>query len=128
MTQLEAAIALAEMGIKIFPTDKDKRPRVGTWKENASSDIEQIVTWWTNWPNALIAIKTGADSNLTVLDLDVEKDKVTKQVVLYDGKPNYLGVKNLAATGRVSRQTMQDWRSANLGSGPINCLDAGLSS
>lgn len=37
---------------------------------NASAFSAHITNWWTQWPDANIAIRTGSASNLVVIDLD----------------------------------------------------------
>ena len=42
---------------------------------DASADPEIVRQWWGRWPDANIAIATGAESGLVVLDVDVTDDK-----------------------------------------------------
>jgi putative DNA primase/helicase len=39
----------------------------------ATTDPNQIRTWWDRWPNANVAIVTGKRSGLWVVDVDPEK-------------------------------------------------------
>ena len=41
---------------------------------NASAFSAHITQWWTQWPDANIAIRTGVASNLVVIDLDDRPD------------------------------------------------------
>jgi len=89
-TLLESAMDLADRGFAIFPChtmvgkdacscgkesckSKAKHPRVTDWQGQATSEEDQIREWWTQWPDANIAIATGEISDLWVLDLD-QKD------------------------------------------------------
>lgn len=78
------AIKLAkDYGFAVFPVsnpvsgdaNSGKKPLV-RWKDEATTDIEKISKWWQRWPNANIGIKTGPDSGIFVLDIDVGEGKV----------------------------------------------------
>jgi hypothetical protein len=71
---LQAALALATIGIPVSPCDRNKRPLV-KWKAGATTDLRQIERWWRKWPNALPAFPTGAASGIAVLDLDRKDGK-----------------------------------------------------
>ena len=47
-----------------------KHPRIGDYREKATTDIGQIEKWWNDWPDANIGIATGGDSRLFVIDED----------------------------------------------------------
>jgi Bifunctional DNA primase/polymerase, N-terminal len=47
-----------------------KHPRTSHGLKDATTDQRQIRTWWTRWPNANVAIATGATSGFVVLDAD----------------------------------------------------------
>lgn len=47
-----------------------KHPRIKGWKEQATTDPEQIREWWKLWPNANIGLATGAKSGAVALDVD----------------------------------------------------------
>lgn len=81
------ALAYARKGIKVFPeheiesdgecscgklecSSAGKHPRLKDWQRLATTDEDQIAEWWRDWPTANIGLKCGADSNLTVLDVD----------------------------------------------------------
>lgn len=66
---LYAALDYAERGRPIFPVGTDKKPLV-KWKAGASTDYDQIMTWWSRWPFAMIGMPTGARSGFVVLDID----------------------------------------------------------
>src|SRR5262245_52180190 len=68
---VEAAVAYAGRGLPVFPC-KGKMPRTEHGFQDASTDHETVLTWWTRWPEAAIGIPTGAVSGLIVLDVDVQ--------------------------------------------------------
>lgn len=75
---LSAALSYARhQGWRVFPVDPvdGKRPKIAKWQEKATTNPEQIRTWWQAWPNANIGIATGERSGIWVLDVDVKDDK-----------------------------------------------------
>lgn len=69
MDALESALSLVERGFPVFPAD-GKAPLIPKGFHAASWDKETIESWWTDWPYANVAIRTGVTSNLVVLDID----------------------------------------------------------
>jgi Bifunctional DNA primase/polymerase, N-terminal/AAA domain/Primase C terminal 1 (PriCT-1) len=67
---LAAALAYAEVGLPVLPLD-GKVPRNSNGLSGASTDVELVRGWWEHWPDANVGIRTGADSDLLVLDVDV---------------------------------------------------------
>jgi|GEM_PF-3602834 len=61
-SKLIATLMLAAAGYKVFPVDKNKRPRLKGWQQKATTDPEQIRAWFDceNLPN--IGVVTGRDS------------------------------------------------------------------
>lgn len=47
-----------------------KHPRTARGHIDATTSEEQIRKWWKQWPDANVAIRTGAASNLFILDID----------------------------------------------------------
>lgn len=47
-----------------------KHPRTRNGVKDASTDPDQIQSWWKRWPNANIGVACGAMSRLIVLDVD----------------------------------------------------------
>ena len=62
-------------GRKIFPCLVNaKNPITTNGYKDASSDPDQIRTWWEKHPNSNIGLATGKDANLVVVDVDVKND------------------------------------------------------
>lgn len=59
----------------MIPVGLDKRPLV-SWKEfqTRRATADELVSWWTNNPEAQIGIVTGQISNLTVVDVESDGD------------------------------------------------------
>lgn len=72
---IEAALAYARAGFRIFPVGQNKVPLVKAWTKVSTSDEDQIRAWWAKWPNAIIGLPTGEANGLWVLDLDVDPAK-----------------------------------------------------
>jgi hypothetical protein len=68
---IEAAVAYAGRGLPVFPC-KGKVPLTEHGFQDASTDAEAVLTWWTRWPDASVGIPTGKVSGLVVLDVDVQ--------------------------------------------------------
>jgi Bifunctional DNA primase/polymerase, N-terminal len=74
---LEAALFYASLGWLVFPCQpKGKKPLTSHGLRDATTDPENIKRWWGRWPNANIAIKTGKESGLFVIDIDVADGKM----------------------------------------------------
>jgi len=72
----EWALKYAALGFAVFPLKPHtKVPATPDGFKSATTDVEQIKSWWTAAPYN-IGIATGAASgNLLVIDLDVDRDK-----------------------------------------------------
>ena len=66
---LAAALEYAGRGFAVFPL-AGKVPRTPNGLKDASADPAQLAEWWTAWPDAGVAVRTGAPSGLIVLDVD----------------------------------------------------------
>jgi len=81
------ALSYAKLGWPVFPChsiingecscgksdcNPGKHPRTEHGFKDATTDISQIKQWWELWPDANIAISTGAISGIAVLDVDVK--------------------------------------------------------
>ncbi len=71
-TKLEAALEYLDRGWSVIPIKPDaKRPAI-KWKDfqEQHPTEEQVVEWWTKWPDYDIAIITGQISGIAVVDCD----------------------------------------------------------
>ncbi len=67
------ALSLAASGLHVIPVSAQKRPIIKKWPDAASTDPEQIASWWQQSPEALIGVLTGRRSGLLVVDVDLHK-------------------------------------------------------
>ena len=65
------------MGFKVFPIrPHGKEPVLGLlWKDAASNDPTQISKWAQEFPDANVGIKTGMDSGILIVDVDIDQEK-----------------------------------------------------
>ena len=65
---LAAALAYAARGWSVIPC-KGKKPLLSSWTEYQSrcATEDEIRAWWTRWPDANVALITGAVSGLVVV-------------------------------------------------------------
>lgn len=71
-----AAADLAALGLCVFPCRKSgKAPLTGSGLNDATNDTETVAQWWSRWPDAMIGVRTGPESGLWVLDVDVDEEK-----------------------------------------------------
>lgn len=89
-TPLDAAIRYAGQGWAVFPCHEPmpagcscrrpdcsspaKHPRTPRGLHDATTDLKTIARWWRRWPSANVAVRTGSESGLVVLDLDPRHD------------------------------------------------------
>lgn len=79
---LEAALALAGAGVRVFPLSPGtKFPAIpkregGKGLLDATVDETQIRAWWDEYPGANVGVATGEGSGVVVLDVDVRAGKV----------------------------------------------------
>jgi bifunctional DNA primase/polymerase-like protein/AAA domain-containing protein/primase-like protein len=67
-----AAQDYAMRGWRVHPlAARDKKPLLKEWQKQASTDLAQVLTWWTQWPDANVGLVTGRYSTgLVVVDVD----------------------------------------------------------
>jgi hypothetical protein len=69
----DAALSYAGRGWPVFPCrPKAKMPLTSHGLNDATTQPATIERWWRRWPDANVAIRTGAISRLVVLDIDGE--------------------------------------------------------
>src|SRR5688500_12782369 len=69
--QQESALKCAEHGWPVFPCwPNSKNPLTRHGLKDATLDPAVIERWWSVWPTANFAIRTGAPSGIVVLDVD----------------------------------------------------------
>lgn len=73
---LAVALSIAADGVPVFPcSPRTKAPLVPSGFKAATTDAEQIQTWWETWPDALIGSPTGKRTNRLVIDTDSPRAK-----------------------------------------------------
>jgi hypothetical protein len=73
---IESALEYAENGWRVFPVEPNgKRPLIKDWPNAATTDNEQLKTWWGKWPTANIGLACGSGSGVFVVDVDVSDGK-----------------------------------------------------
>lgn len=82
-TMLDHALEYHRHGWQVMPCE-NKQPLLDTWGylEDFRVKEETITEWWTEWPEAQIALVCGPLSGVTVVDVDWLKDK--EKTILYD--------------------------------------------
>src|SRR5262245_23875683 len=65
---IETALQYAGRGWRVIPCRSDKVSRIRNWPVAASCDPATIIAWWTQWPNAWIALLCGC--GFVVIDVD----------------------------------------------------------
>ena len=74
-TILTAAQDYVQKGYQLFLCGKDKAPlRKGGFK-NASTDLKKLDRDLTRYPDGMLAIRTGSESGIIVIDIDVDEPK-----------------------------------------------------
>lgn len=128
---MDAALSYADRGWQVLPlyeirsgrcscgtacASPGKHPRLRHGLEDASADPDKIKTWWDQWPNANIGIRTGRESNLWVIDVDTKKSvEVAPGVVIPEGESSLQALEN-------DYGTIPDTLTSRTGSGGYHYL------
>lgn len=80
---LASALDYAKRGFRVFPIapNTNDAPLITEWQHKASCDPKQIKEWWATWPEANVAIATGVESGVIVVDVDVKNGKNGKSTL-----------------------------------------------
>lgn len=72
MSTVDWAVSYLRRGWAVIPVGGDKKPLISSWKQyqQALPTEYEVRDWYTQRPNAGVAILTGRISNLVVLDVD----------------------------------------------------------
>lgn len=80
---MEHALAYASAGIPVLPLlPRQKEPACAHGKDDATTDREQIVRWWSKRPECNIGIRPPCD--LVVLDVDTQHGGPRSMADLFD--------------------------------------------
>ena len=110
---LSAALIYAtKAGWRIFPCKLNKSPYTDNGFYDATTDSEQIIKWWTRWPDASIGCATGPDSGFWVLDVDMPNgpDSLRKLEQEYGNLPNT----RMQKTGSGGTHLFFIWNGVNI--------------
>jgi putative DNA primase/helicase len=117
VTSLAAALAAGAQGLHVFPLhapdlagqcscrrdcgrDTGKHPRTRHGLHDATTDETAIRRWWERWPEANIAIRTGAVSGVFVIDVDPEGYDSLAALAADHGAPDFCPDTWAVRTGR----------------------------
>jgi putative DNA primase/helicase len=87
---LKGALELVSRDWLVFPcVPGDKQPLTPHGFQDATTDERTLHAWWAKWPDANVAIRTGAASRLLVMDVDGEQGEssLTELEATYDKLP-----------------------------------------
>jgi putative DNA primase/helicase len=73
--QHAAARELTARGVRLFPADREKHPKIKGWPDKATIEKDQLAQWSRDFPTANWAAITGEKSGILVLDIDVKNDQ-----------------------------------------------------
>src|SRR5438128_496832 len=65
-------LRMARRGWRLFPANREKKPLIEAWPQQASNDPAQLRFWAKRWSGCNWALATGAGSGIFVLDVDGE--------------------------------------------------------
>jgi len=77
MTLLNKALEYIDLNYSIFPTNSKQKKGYIKWKkyQEQMPTRQEVIDWWTEYPDANISIITGPINNITVVDIDNKPDK-----------------------------------------------------
>jgi len=112
VTNLDAALALAGLGWPVFPiVEGTKAPRTASGFKDASTNARQIRRWWDDHPDDSIAVRTGQESGVFVLDVDVADGKTGDEALAeLEAEHGPLPATVEAITGSGGRHIYLRWR------------------
>ncbi|MBZ9654006.1 DUF3631 domain-containing protein [Phyllobacterium lublinensis] len=78
MTPLELALFYVSQGFTVLPVNPvNKHALTRNWTNTAgkgapgsSKDLDQVRTWWEQWPNACVGLRAGKVNGFVVIDVD----------------------------------------------------------
>ena len=70
-----AALSYAAFGWRVFPMSVGKKPLTSHGRSDATDSPELIENWFRKWPDALVALATGAESGIVAIDVDVDQSR-----------------------------------------------------
>lgn len=73
-----------EKGLSVIPLRKmDKMPIIYRWQEYADKPIpeDQKRFWLTSYPDANIGLALGPQSNVTIIDIDTDDERIIKAII-----------------------------------------------
>lgn len=72
-----------KLGWHVFPAKPNsKEPATTHGFHNATNDLQQICDWWVNTPNFNVAIRTGKESGIVVIDVDGEEGQKSLELLI----------------------------------------------
>lgn len=86
-TSLDKALALAGMGLKVFPCGPDKRPLTKRGFYDASSDPDRVRELWAGHDSALVGV--SPPDKTIVVDIDGPKGMAAKANLQYEGRAQF---------------------------------------
>jgi hypothetical protein len=115
---LDTALDYARNGTPVFPVDaRTKSPLTAHGFYDASVDEQQIRAWWTQWPDAMLAIPAGPRSGLWIFDVDLDPAKNidgTKALARLTAKHGPLPKTLTSSTPRGGTHFFFLWNGANI--------------
>ena len=101
---LEEALKYLSKSWAVIPIgagEDKKSPLIPTWAEfqKRLPTVQEVTAWWTQWPEANIAVVTGKISGISVVDVDCKKDPNNPDIIIEQGSTKGLPPTLTAKTG-----------------------------